>query len=249
MEEVKNPRHKKQTHYLIYGCPCEEHEKQQQEFEHWTRVMENSMYHGDYGCDLENCQCCKSNTEDDCLTHKKEEDNGSNSTPSKKLQATTIKDSKDKEPEWEILSFEEHKQEVLRTLSLMESMTQKETCPTVRALQMEAENMHWTTCKEKHGILTITTCERHWERKQKEVEQANHPCHDEFKYKCQCNYHYYKRWWKRTRALHNLQGCEICTGDIKTECSLDWEHNEENQAFKTTAIQLGNKWAATNQSL
>ncbi|KAI1905829.1 hypothetical protein LOZ65_006921, partial [Ophidiomyces ophidiicola] len=134
-----------------------EHEKQQQEFEHWTRVMEDSMYHGDYGCDLENCQHCKSDTEGDCLTHKEEEDNGSNPTPSKELWATTSKDSKDKEPEWEILGFEEHKEEVLRTLSLMESMTQKETCPITRALQMEAENMHWTTCEEKHGILTITT--------------------------------------------------------------------------------------------
>ncbi|KAI1936185.1 hypothetical protein LOZ66_004642 [Ophidiomyces ophidiicola] len=169
--------------------------------------------------------------------------------PSKQLQATTSKNSKDKEPEWEILDFEEHKQEILRTLSLMESVTQKETCPTVRAMWMEADDMHWTTCEEKHGILTITTCEKHWGRKQEEVEQANHPCHNDFEYKCQCNYHYYKRWWKRTRALHNLQECEICAGDIKTECPLDWKHIEDNQAPKMTAVQLGNERAAMNQSL
>ncbi|KAI1915880.1 hypothetical protein LOZ65_005375 [Ophidiomyces ophidiicola] len=249
MEEVKDPKHKKQIHYPTYECSCKEHKIQQQEFEQWTRVTEDFMYHGDYECDLEDCQCCKSDTEDDCLTHKKEEDNGSNPTPSKKLWATTSKDSKNKEPEWEILSFEEHEEEILRTLNLMESVTQEETCPTTRTLQMEAENMHWTTCEEKHEILMITTCKRHWERKQKEVEQANHPCHDEFKYKCQCDYHYYKRWWKRMRALHNLQECEICTEDIKTECPLDWEHNEENQAPKTTTVQLGNERAATNQSL
>ncbi|KAI1908923.1 hypothetical protein LOZ65_006586, partial [Ophidiomyces ophidiicola] len=118
------------------------HEKQQQEFEHWTRVTEDSMYHRDYECDLENCQCCRSNTEDDCLIHKKKEDNESNPTPSKELWATTSKNSKDKESEWEILDFEEHEQEILQILSLMESVTQKETCPTARALQMEAENMH-----------------------------------------------------------------------------------------------------------
>ncbi|KAI1905842.1 hypothetical protein LOZ65_006919 [Ophidiomyces ophidiicola] len=134
MEEVKNPRHKKQTHYPTYECSCKEHEKQQQEFEQWTRVTEDSMYHEDYECNLEDCQCCKSNTEDDCLIHKEEEDNGSNPTPSKKLQTTTIKDSKDKKPEWKILDFEEHEQEILQTLSLMESVTQKETCPTARAM-------------------------------------------------------------------------------------------------------------------
>ncbi|KAI1932512.1 hypothetical protein LOZ66_006853, partial [Ophidiomyces ophidiicola] len=186
---------------------------------------------------------------DDCLMHKEGKDNGFYSKPPRKLWATTSKDSKDKEPEWEILDFEEHEQEVLQTLSLMESVTHKETCPTTKAMQMETDDMHWTTCKEKHGILTITTCEKHWERKQKKMEQANHPCHDEFEYECQCNYHYYKRWWKRTRALHNLQECEICAGDIKTECPLDWEHIEENQTSKTTTIQPENEWAATNQSL
>ncbi|KAI1962590.1 hypothetical protein LOZ58_002932 [Ophidiomyces ophidiicola] len=249
MEEIKGPKHKEQTHYPTYGCPCEEHKIQQQEFEHWTRVTEDSMYHGDYGCDFKDCQCCGSDTEEDCLTHKGEEDDGSNPVPSKELWATTSKDSKDKEPEWEILGFEEHEQEVLRTLSLMKSMTQKETCPTTGIMWMEADDMHWTTCEEKHGILTITTCEKHWGRKQEEVEQANHPCHDEFEYECQCDYHYYKRWWKRMRALHNLQGCEICAGDIKTECPLDWEHDKENQAPKMTAVQLGNERAATNQSL
>ncbi|KAI1907095.1 hypothetical protein LOZ65_006804 [Ophidiomyces ophidiicola] len=134
MEEIKGPKHKKQTHYPTYGCPCEEHEKQQQEFEQWTRVTEDFMYHRDYECDLEDCQCCKSDTEDDCQTHKEEEDNESNPTSSKKLWATTIKNSKNKEPEWEILDFEEHEEKILRTLSLMKSVTQKETCPTVRAL-------------------------------------------------------------------------------------------------------------------
>ncbi|KAI1907313.1 hypothetical protein LOZ65_006783 [Ophidiomyces ophidiicola] len=134
MEEVKDSKHKEQTHYPTYGCSCEEHKIQQQEFEHWTRVTEDSMYHEDYECDLEDCQHCRSNTEDDCLIHKKKEDNGFNPTSSKELQATTNKDSKDKEPEWEILDFEEHEEEVLRTLSLMESVTQKETCLTVRAM-------------------------------------------------------------------------------------------------------------------
>ncbi|KAI1906505.1 hypothetical protein LOZ65_006859 [Ophidiomyces ophidiicola] len=134
MEEVKNFRHKEQTHYPTYECPCKEHEKQQQEFEQWTRITEDSMYHRDYGCDLEDCQCCRSNTEDDCLIHKKKEDNGSNPTPSKKLWATTIKDSKNKESEWEILSFEEHEEEILRILSLMKSVIQKKTCPITRAL-------------------------------------------------------------------------------------------------------------------
>ncbi|KAI1935758.1 hypothetical protein LOZ66_004993, partial [Ophidiomyces ophidiicola] len=50
--------------------------------------------------------------------------------PLKQLQTTTSKNSKDKEPEWEILDFEEHKQEILRILSLMKSVTQKETCST-----------------------------------------------------------------------------------------------------------------------
>ncbi|KAI1932967.1 hypothetical protein LOZ66_006707 [Ophidiomyces ophidiicola] len=113
MKEVKDLRHKKQIHYPTYEFSCEEHEKQQQEFKYWIRVTEDSMYHGDYECDLENCQCCRSNTEDDCLTHKKEEDNEFNPTPSKELQTTTSKDSKDKESEWEILNFEEHEQEIL----------------------------------------------------------------------------------------------------------------------------------------
>ncbi|KAI1932962.1 hypothetical protein LOZ66_006702 [Ophidiomyces ophidiicola] len=113
MEEVKDPRHKKQIHYSTYECSCEEHEKQQQEFKHWTRVTEDSMYHEDYEYDFENCQCCRSDTKDDCLIHKKEEDNEFNSTLSKELQTTTSKDSKNKEPEWEILSFEEHEQEIL----------------------------------------------------------------------------------------------------------------------------------------
>ncbi|KAI1910236.1 hypothetical protein LOZ65_006389, partial [Ophidiomyces ophidiicola] len=118
MEEVKNPRHKKQTHYPTYECPCKEHEKQQQEFEQWTRVTEDSMYHRDYECDLKNCQHCGSNTEENCPTHKK--DDGSNPASSKELQTTTSKDSKNKEPEWEILDFEEHEEKVLRTLNLME---------------------------------------------------------------------------------------------------------------------------------
>ncbi|KAI1905961.1 hypothetical protein LOZ65_006903 [Ophidiomyces ophidiicola] len=134
MEEVKDLKHKEQIHYSTYKCPCEEYKIQQWEFEHWIRVTEDSMYHEDYECNLEDCQHCKSNTEDDCLIHKKEEDNGSNSTSSKKLQATTIKDSKNKESEWEILDFEEHEEKILRILSLMKSMIQKETCSTARAL-------------------------------------------------------------------------------------------------------------------
>ncbi|KAI1932796.1 hypothetical protein LOZ66_006736 [Ophidiomyces ophidiicola] len=79
---------------------------------------------------------------DDCLMHKEEKDNGFYPKPPKKLQATTNKDSKDKEPEWKILGFEEHEQEVLQILSLMKSMTQKETCPTAKAMWMEADDMH-----------------------------------------------------------------------------------------------------------
>ncbi|KAI1956453.1 hypothetical protein LOZ58_006382 [Ophidiomyces ophidiicola] len=113
MKEVKDSKHEEHTLYPTYECPCEEHEKQQQEFEHWTRVTEHFMYHGDYECDFEDCQCCRSDTEDDCLNHKKEKDNEFNPTPSKELQTTTSKDSKNKESEWEILSFEEHEQEIL----------------------------------------------------------------------------------------------------------------------------------------
>ncbi|KAI1907595.1 hypothetical protein LOZ65_006756 [Ophidiomyces ophidiicola] len=142
MKEVKDLKHKKQIYYPTYECPCKEHKIQQWEFKHWTRVTEDFMYHGDYECDLEDCQHCRSDTEDDCLIHKKEENNESNSTPSKELWATTNKDSKDKEPEWEILDFEEHEEEVLRILSLMESMTQKKTCSITRAMQMEADDMH-----------------------------------------------------------------------------------------------------------
>ncbi|KAI1932142.1 hypothetical protein LOZ66_006945 [Ophidiomyces ophidiicola] len=174
MEEVKDPKHNEHTCYPTYGCSCELHEKQQKEFKQWTRVMKGFMYHGDYGCDLKDCQHCGNDMEDDdreqempvphevlstehpdhnyihwsfcykndCLTHKEGKDNESKPMPSKQLWATTSKNSKDKEPEWEILGFEEHKQEVLRILSLMESMTQKETCPTKRAMWMEADDMH-----------------------------------------------------------------------------------------------------------
>ncbi|KAI1932028.1 hypothetical protein LOZ66_006957, partial [Ophidiomyces ophidiicola] len=65
MEEVKNSKHNEHTHYPTYECSCKLHEKQQKEFEQWTRVTEDFMYHGDYGCDLEDCQCCGNNTEDD----------------------------------------------------------------------------------------------------------------------------------------------------------------------------------------
>ncbi|KAI1905674.1 hypothetical protein LOZ65_006956, partial [Ophidiomyces ophidiicola] len=177
MEEIKNPKHNKHTYYPTYGCSCELHQKQQKEFEQWTRVTEDFMYHGDYGCDLEDCQRCENDMEDDnsgqempaphevsstehpdhnyihwsfcykdnCLTHKEGKDNGYYPKPPKKLWATTREDGKNKEPEWEILGFEEHEQEVLQTLSLMESVTHKETCPTARVMWMETDDMHWTT--------------------------------------------------------------------------------------------------------
>ncbi|KAI1937119.1 hypothetical protein LOZ66_004036 [Ophidiomyces ophidiicola] len=113
--------------------------------------MKDFMYHGDYRCDFKDCQHCRNDMKDDdrdfcykddCLTHKEEKDNESKPMPLKQLWATTSKNSKDKESEWEILDFEEHEQEVLRILSFMESVTQKETCPTVRAMQMEADDMH-----------------------------------------------------------------------------------------------------------